>query len=43
MCSVCKSKLVEEKSKHIGLAQQNAFGPAILHSLSRLGKGHSRS
>jgi hypothetical protein len=29
----CKLKLDEEKSKHAGLAQQNGFGPAFLHSL----------
>jgi hypothetical protein len=28
--------LDEEKSNHAGLAQQNAFGPAFLHSLTRL-------
>jgi hypothetical protein len=27
------------KSKYAGLAQQNAFGPAFLHSLLRLVKG----
>jgi hypothetical protein len=32
----CKLKLDEEKSNHAGLAQQNAFGPAFLHSLTRL-------
>ncbi len=32
-------KLGEEKSKHAGLAQQNGFSPAFLHSLLRLVKG----
>jgi hypothetical protein len=31
--------LDEEKSKHAGLAQQNGFGPAFLHSLLSLVKG----
>ncbi len=35
----CKSKLDEEKSKHVDLAQQNGFGPAFLYSLLRLVKG----
>jgi hypothetical protein len=29
----CKLKLHEEKSKHVGLAQQNGFVPALLYSL----------
>jgi hypothetical protein len=32
-------KLNEEKSKHAGLAAQNGFGPAFLHSLLRLVTG----
>jgi hypothetical protein len=35
----CKRKLVEEQSKHAILAQQNGFGPAILHMMLRLVKG----
>jgi hypothetical protein len=35
-----KLKLDEEKSKHAGLAQQNGFGSAFLHSLLKLIKGH---
>ncbi len=38
----CKSKLDEEKSKHAGLAQQNGFGWAFLHSLLRLVKGTAK-
>jgi hypothetical protein len=38
----CKLKLNEEKSKHAGLAQQNYFGPAFLHSLQRLVKGKAK-
>ncbi len=34
-----KLKLDDEKSKHAGLAQQNGFGPAFLHSLLGLVKG----
>jgi hypothetical protein len=34
----CKRILEEEKSKHVGLAQQNGFGPAFFHRL-RLVKG----
>jgi hypothetical protein len=33
-----KLKLDEEKLKHAGLAQQNGFGPTVLHSLLRLAK-----
>jgi hypothetical protein len=29
----------EEKSKHAGLAQQDGYEPAFLHSLIRLVKG----
>jgi hypothetical protein len=32
----CKIKLDEEKAKHAGFAQQNGFGPAILHRMLRL-------
>jgi len=35
----CKLKSDEKKSKHAGLAQQNGFGPAFLHTLLRLVKG----
>jgi hypothetical protein len=35
---VCKLKFDEEKSEHAGLAQQNRFGPIILHGLWRLVK-----
>jgi hypothetical protein len=35
--------LDEEKSKNAGLAQQNGFGPAFLHSLLKLVKGHDQS
>jgi hypothetical protein len=35
--------LNEEKSKHAGLAQQNVFGPAFLHSLLGLVKRHSKA
>jgi len=31
--------LDEEKSKHASLAQQNGFGPALLHRMLRLAKG----
>jgi hypothetical protein len=34
--------LDEEKSKHAGLARQNAFGTAFLHSLLRLVKGEEK-
>jgi hypothetical protein len=34
--------LDEEKSKHAGLAQQNGFGPAFLHMMSRLDKGTAK-
>jgi hypothetical protein len=34
-----KRKLVEEKSKHASLAQQNGFGPAFFHRMLRLVKG----
>jgi len=30
--------LDEEKSKHVDLAQQSDFGPAILHMMLRLAK-----
>jgi len=30
-----ESKLDDEKSKHVGLVQQNGFGPTFLHSLLR--------
>jgi hypothetical protein len=30
--------LDEEKSKHVDLAQQSGFGPAILHMMLRLAK-----
>jgi hypothetical protein len=30
--------LDEEKTKHAGLAQQNGFGPALLHRMLRLAK-----
>jgi hypothetical protein len=33
-----KLKLDEEKLKHAGLAQQNGFGPTVLHRLLRLAK-----
>ncbi len=36
-----KRKLVEEKSKHASLAQQNGFGPAFFHRMLRLVKGTS--
>jgi hypothetical protein len=35
--------LDEEKSKHAGLAQQNGFGPTVLHNLLRLVKGTAKS
>jgi hypothetical protein len=38
----CKLKLDEEKSKHAGLAQQNGFGPAFVHSLLTLIKGRAK-
>jgi hypothetical protein len=38
----CKLKLDEEKLKHVGLALQNGFGPAFLHSLLRLVKGTAK-
>jgi hypothetical protein len=39
----CKLKLDEGNlSKHAGLAQQNGFGPAFLHSLSKLVKGTAK-
>jgi hypothetical protein len=31
----CKLEMDEKKSKHAGLAQQNGFDPAFLHSLLR--------
>jgi hypothetical protein len=34
--------LDEEKSKHVGLAQHNGFGPAILPSLLLLVKGTAK-
>jgi hypothetical protein len=41
-CSVCdrpyKSKLVEEKSKHTGLAQQNGFWPSNFAQFVEAGK-----
>jgi hypothetical protein len=30
--------LDQEKFKHAGLAQQNGFGPTVLHSVLRLAK-----
>jgi hypothetical protein len=39
----CKLKLDEGNlSKHAGLAQQNGFGPAFLHSLLKLVKGTAK-
>jgi len=38
----CKLKLDEEKSKHVGLAQQNGFGAAFLHNLLRFVKGTAK-
>jgi len=38
----CKLTLDEEKSTHVGLARQNGFGPAFLHSLLRLAKGTAK-
>jgi hypothetical protein len=32
----CTLKLDKEKSKHIGLVQQNGFGPALLYHLVSL-------
>jgi hypothetical protein len=34
-------KLDEEKSKHMGLGEQNGFGPAFLYNLVRLVNGTS--
>jgi hypothetical protein len=34
--------LNEDKSKHVGLAQQNDFGPIILCMVWRLAKGKSK-
>jgi len=34
--------LDEEKSKHAGLAQQNAFDPTFLHTMLRLAKGTAK-
>jgi len=34
--------LDEEKSKRVGLAQQNGFGPALLHRMLRLAKGTAK-
>jgi hypothetical protein len=33
-----KLKLDKEKLKHVGLGQQNGFGPTVLHSWLRLAK-----
>jgi hypothetical protein len=38
----CKLKFDAKKSKQASLAQQNAFGPAILHNLLRLVKGTAK-
>jgi hypothetical protein len=38
----CKSKLDEEKSNHAGLALQNGFGLAFLHSLLRVVEGTAK-
>ncbi len=38
----CKLKLNEEKSKHVGLAQQNDFGPAFLYGFLTLIKGQAK-
>jgi hypothetical protein len=39
----CKIKLHEGNlSKHAGLAAQNGFGPAFLHSLLKLEKGTAK-
>jgi hypothetical protein len=35
----CKSKLDQEKSKCVGLVQQNGFGPTFLHILLKLVQG----
>jgi hypothetical protein len=35
-------QLDEEMSKYAGLAQQNGFGPAFLHSLLKLVKGTAK-
>jgi hypothetical protein len=35
-------KIGWEESKHVGLAQQNWFGPAFLHSLLRLVKNRAK-
>jgi hypothetical protein len=37
-----KLKLDEEKSKHVGLAQQNEVDPTFLHTLLRLVEGASK-
>jgi hypothetical protein len=37
-----KWKLDKEKSKHTGLAQQNSLGPALLHTLLKACKRHSK-
>jgi hypothetical protein len=34
--------LNEDKSKHVGLAQQNDFGPLVLFMVWRLAKGKSK-
>jgi hypothetical protein len=39
----CTEKLDEENSKHAGLAEQNGFVPAHLHSLLRLVKRPSKA
>jgi hypothetical protein len=35
--------LDEEMSKHAGLAQQNGYCPAILHSFAEAGKRHIKA
>jgi hypothetical protein len=42
-CTVQQQILDEEKSKRVGLAQQNGFGPALLHRMLRLAKRHSKA
>jgi hypothetical protein len=42
MCIV-QQILDEEKSKHVGLAQQNGLGPTILHMMPEAGKRHNKS
>jgi hypothetical protein len=41
-CVTLQVKIREGMSTHAGLAQQNSFGPAFLHSLVSLVKGKAK-